>query len=841
SYEAASKQFETAAKAATDAGDCMKAGIALCNLANCMFFRGRLLEVDSIYKESLAHFCMAGAAEQAVRSLSELVYNHLERGDTEQAERCVARCKELNKGCESPRADADIHTIRGLIALEAGHGDKALKALESALSILREQGEPVREAECLLQIARVHLLRSFPENARKASEKAIETGRDQQNGYIEGMGRLCLGIALTALGEKGGAIQSFDKAIENLKEYRSTSALAEAHLRLAGVLLEKDVNFLRGRRMNRIEDALQEADRIITRRGSKGLRILLDELQGKLEACKTARSNIESTTLLEVTNLLVSSRSRNVVLAKALDLIIETMDMERAMIILWENEEEEPSIRMARDVDRQTISDAMAYSKTVLFDTVQKGKPLFSADATADQRFREARSVIDHHILSIICVPMCLRGKVTGSVYVDDRRLSRRLDDADVHFLTALSNILALALENAGLHESSGQEISHLRKEMQQAFRFEGIVGESDEMARIQDKIGILLDNDSTVLIYGESGTGKEVVARTIHYNSNRRDEPFVAVDCGTIPETLIESELFGHVKGAFTDARSSRPGLFQEADGGTVFLDEISNTSPAFQAKLLRVLQEGEIRPVGANAFRKVDVRVLVATNKDLQILVHEDSFRADLFYRLNVIRIDLPALRERMVDLPLLVDHFIKKFNSKWDKQVQGISRDALAVLQRFTWPGNVRELESVIASAIVTASGDAIQTRDLPQAILKPARGNGSSNSMENGMNADLQERSEQEQASTIYSLLVERKASFWDEVHQPFVNHEMTKNTVRHIIRLALKDARGIYLKAARGLGLVGDDECKRFMNFIYNNDCKVDPGPYKKKPSRRRPG
>ena len=250
------------------------------------------------------------------------------------------------------------------------------------------------------------------------------------------------------------------------------------------------------------------------------------------------------------------------------------------------------------------------------------------------------------------------------------------------------------------------------------------LIGSSMPMREVLDMIRLVADSSATVLIQGESGTGKELVAKTIHRTSYRRDKPFVVVDCGSLPETLLESELFGHVKGAFTGAQSSKRGLFEEADGGTIFLDEIADTTPMFQAKLLRVLQEGEIKPVGGTQPIKIDARVISATNKDLSGLVRAKSFRQDLFYRLAVLPLHLPPLRERREDIPLLVEHFVLKSCRRHRQPVRTISPEVMQALTETSWPGNVRELQHYLEREIVTTTGFAIICADLAAGGSKPA---------------------------------------------------------------------------------------------------------------------
>ena len=244
-----------------------------------------------------------------------------------------------------------------------------------------------------------------------------------------------------------------------------------------------------------------------------------------------------------------------------------------------------------------------------------------------------------------------------------------------------------------------------------------GLIGESDAMHHVFDMIAKAASTSATVLISGESGTGKELIARAIHYSSSRNSAPFVPVNCGAIPEELLESELFGHVKGAFTGATETRAGFFQTADGGTIFLDEISETSLSMQVKLLRVLQDKEVCMVGSTRSRKVDVRILASTNKDLLSLVKKGGFREDLFFRLNVITIDLPPLRERSDDILLLAHHFVKQFSEESGKATPRFSDEALQVLRNYHWPGNVRELENVIQRLVIMTDGNLIEVPDLP----------------------------------------------------------------------------------------------------------------------------
>ncbi|MFH1905508.1 MAG: sigma-54 dependent transcriptional regulator [bacterium] len=260
----------------------------------------------------------------------------------------------------------------------------------------------------------------------------------------------------------------------------------------------------------------------------------------------------------------------------------------------------------------------------------------------------------------------------------------------------------------------------NLRKQLKSEYGFKNIIGNSLPIRDVFDKVRKISHTDATVLLYGETGAGKELFARAIHYNSPRKNEPFISIDCGALTETLLESELFGHVKGAFTGAIEHKKGLFEAADGGTIFLDEVGVASPQIQTKLLRVLQEHEIKRVGGNKSIKVDVRVIAATNTDLEQQIKDGKFREDLFYRLSVIPIVLPTLRERRDDIPLLVNHFLKKYARKAGSKSKKILPEVVQILMKYNWPGNIRELENVIERAVILEEGDTVSIESLPDKL-------------------------------------------------------------------------------------------------------------------------
>jgi len=298
------------------------------------------------------------------------------------------------------------------------------------------------------------------------------------------------------------------------------------------------------------------------------------------------------------------------------------------------------------------------------------------------------------------------------------------------------------------------RELSYLRSEVAKPVKFDNIIGTSEKMREVYEIVSEMTKNDSTVLISGESGTGKELIARAIHFNGLTKDRPFIAVDCASIPENLLESELFGHEKGAFTDATSQKLGRFELANQGTLFLDEIGNLRPDMQGKILRVLQEREIQRVGGVKTIKIDVRIISATNIDLKKAIKEGMFREDLYYRLNVVPIEIPPLRERKEDIPLLVRYFLEIFNREFGKRIKEISLEAMKFLMNYRWPGNVRELRNVIERLVALTKGEVISHERLPLDILLTVKA-GKGNTGEKGIL--LKEAREQFERQFIFGVL------------------------------------------------------------------------------------
>ena len=305
---------------------------------------------------------------------------------------------------------------------------------------------------------------------------------------------------------------------------------------------------------------------------------------------------------------------------------------------------------------------------------------------------------------------------ITGYASIDTAVAAMKNGASDYISKPFAPDILLEKVHNALNQRCMNVEDASIKDEVSLHHGFHQFIGESKEMQKVYHRIKLVAATNSTVLITGESGTGKELAARAIHDNSPRKEHPFVAVDCSSLAETLLESELFGHVKGSFTGAIQTKTGLFKVADGGTLFLDEVSNISISTQAKLLRVLQERKITPIGGTQLVPIDIHLVAATNKNLKTMVHEGLFREDLFFRLNIIPIELPPLRDRKQDIPILIRHFLKKYTAEIGKEIRGVAPDVMSFLENHSFPGNVRELENMIERAVVLAEGDIIRNEDL-----------------------------------------------------------------------------------------------------------------------------
>jgi len=454
--------------------------------------------------------------------------------------------------------------------------------------------------------------------------------------------------------------------------------------------------------------------------------------------------------LQEVSKALNSELDFQRLLDLIMDVAVELAEAERGFMIL--ERDGGLHVAAARNIDREKIvRPEFKISRSIAEGVMASGKAVLSHNALDDSNLSVFSSVMTLKLKSVICVPLRRRDSVIGSLYLDHRHIEGRFTERDLELLATLSDHAAIALENSRLYQENLsartelervnlrlEEELRVRKDELEAVRarleeavggsplrhdYTEMVGESAPLRRVFELLDRIVETDLPVLVQGESGTGKELVARFLHEHGPRQGQRFVTLNCGAIPESLLESELFGAARGAFTGASENRSGILAAADGGTLFLDEISELSPALQAKLLRVLQEGEVRPVGSTETFRIDVRIVSATNRDLEAMVAEGAFREDLYFRLKGIVVGLPPLRDRKEDLPLLVDHFLKKIVAARPGSPSRISPTMLRILHDHSWPGNVRELENEIRRLSALSDGSVIDDPTLLRELLQP----------------------------------------------------------------------------------------------------------------------
>jgi Nif-specific regulatory protein len=467
-------------------------------------------------------------------------------------------------------------------------------------------------------------------------------------------------------------------------------------------------------------------------------------------------------TLLLISKNISKLRDHDSLAWELLGMIFDVVPADRGALLSFGEDSDQIAWSAAWD-RRRGPGVPVRVSKTVVARVFREQSGLLMTNVSTNTELNKSASFAELPVHSLLCAPLVISGRVAGVIYLDTQDARVRFDANHLQMLTAIASLASLGLDNIGYLEKLQQENRELRTQITIEHN---MVGSSTRMREVFEFIRRVAPTDSTVLIQGESGTGKELVAHAVHTNSKRANAPFVPINCAAIAENLLESELFGYEKGAFTGAVAQKKGKIEAAAGGTLFLDEIGELAPPLQAKLLRVLQQREFERVGGTKPIKVDLRLVAATNQDLEQSVEEGKFRKDLFYRLNVVAVFMPPLRERREDILPLAEHFIGKTAKKCNTRSKPLSPEAKLSLANYDWPGNVRELENAIERALVLGASDSILVEDLPDAISETATHAGA--------------------PATKYAGAM--------------------KDTKRQVILQALQDANGSYIEAARSLGL-----------------------------------
>jgi Nif-specific regulatory protein len=510
-----------------------------------------------------------------------------------------------------------------------------------------------------------------------------------------------------------------------------------------------------------IEDELLTGQTVRLRREDA---IYLDSTKVQLALPQESRTARDLNALLRISAAINSARNLEALQKRLLELIAEVVPAEQGAILLAP-EGADDFTSVCGWTRREGVNSEVNVSRTIARQVWRDGISVLSNDVRSDASLSRARSMIVSKARSLLVVPLTLPEQTFGVIFLSTSDPIVWFDEDHLQLMTAIAAMAAMAI--AGLRQVEWLELENQRLNAELSLNH-NMIGESPRIREVYQRIARVAPTDSTVLIRGESGTGKELAARAIHTSSARADKPFVAINCAALTETLLESELFGHEKGAFTGAIAQKKGKIEIAQGGTLFLDELGEMAPLLQAKLLRVLQEQEFERVGGTKSIKADIRVIAATNRDLEEAIRQGSFRQDLYYRLNVVTLTLPPLRERPEDIPLLASYFATKYSEKCKRRIRGITPEARAALTAYDWPGNVREFENAIERAVVLGSGEMIQPEDLPEAVLEA--------------------ETEAPAANTITKY------------------HEAVKEAKKHLILKAVEQAEGSYTEAAKLLGV-----------------------------------
>ena len=761
---AAREAYRAAYEIAAGQNDVHTVAAVALNLGGLLIDEGLYGEVLTAFARAVRELGRLGAAAELGPALVNAANLFVELGDLPAARRALDRALGLGGEGRASRTPATASFVEGDLARRRGQIDAAVGHYRQSAGLFNDLGQRAGAASAAFALAETLAGAGRLADAKRAlveAERLRVMPPEPSDDPELARAQAVLLLADGGEGAGGGASAALTEQLHRLaRQTRARSrrpmawrlaALAGRLAARAGAAAEARAAFDLGRTVfEEVRMATPEHHRAALESHPDAAWLSPPGVagQGGAPGARAEAAESRLRRLLRINKRLNSELRLPRLLEMVLDTVIELTDAERGFLLL-EDESGELNVKVARNIDQRTLeTDELALSKSIARQAAAGGEPVVTIDAAGDDRFREALSVSDLHLRSVLAVPLVIKGRVAGTIYVDHRLRKGAFDQEDVRLVLDFAEQAAIALENARLLgelrrrekqvealnrrleaelAARREEISGIKVELREnrealavRYDYRNIVGRTPRMLDLFRLIDRITDTALPVVIQGESGTGKELVARALHSNGPRRAHPFVGENCAAIPETLLESTLFGYTRGAFTGAEHDTRGLFEIADGGTLFLDEVGEMSPAMQGKLLRVLQEGEIRRVGAERTRKVDVRIVAATNQDLARMVEEGKFRRDLFFRLNVAGISLPPLRERREDIPLMVEHFLAKLAARDGRPApKPIDPAALARLAAYRWPGNVRELENEVTRA-EALSGARITAADLAPRI-------------------------------------------------------------------------------------------------------------------------
>ncbi|HKV11077.1 MAG TPA: sigma 54-interacting transcriptional regulator [Thermoanaerobaculia bacterium] len=670
----AQRHYERALKLLEDAPDHRERFAALAQIASLDRKRGRTSDAERRAREALEGAERIGDRDLLAQCYLQLGLLEKDRDNLDAAGGHLTRALELVETDGTRQALARIHISLSDLALRSGELHEAERHSQAARGYVEELGDRFTLAKLLSVEARLASAHEEVDQAEKLFAEGVRLLEELETPYEHAR----------SLYEWGLRTWNVDTALRRLRR--------------ALVGFERMGAETESRRTSGAIERIREHQRFSSGRGINSV-------------------------LYEVLKVVNSSLDLQEVLNRTMDLVLERLGAERGMIVLSNRITRELEVAVVRNLGYEDEDEGRKLSESVVRRVIETREPVLAVDAVSDGRFAGSESIIARHIRSILCVPLAIRDRMAGAIYVDHRHSRHLFGQSDLEFLVAFADQAAIAIENARLYgelDSARQKLKEenesLRREIFSSHNLGSLIGRSRSISDLKQMLEKVAQSPSTVLIRGESGTGKGLVARIIHAVSPRRQMPFIHFNCAALPETLVESELFGHEKGAFTGAAGQRPGRFELASHGTIFLDEIGKVSRAVQAKLLRVVEEKEFERVGGTRTLKADVRIIAATNLDIEDAIARNEFREDLFYRLNIIPIVLPPLRQRKEDVPYLVEHFLGKISRDLGRPAKDLDPAVLDLFNAYSWPGNVRELEAAIHRAFVLSGSDFLTVADF-----------------------------------------------------------------------------------------------------------------------------
>ncbi|MCC7430891.1 sigma 54-interacting transcriptional regulator [bacterium] len=747
---------------------------SLNQLANAYVNIRQTQKAIEFYLESLEISRITGDKQNETLSLNNLGFSYAQNQDFVQAYKYFYECVRLLKSEEKQNLSKELGNL-GLVCFALGKIEEAETFLQEALLNSEKTDYKKGKGVILDNLANLNFQLGKIQKAKSYAVESIKLTREFGYKFILAEHLLCYGKILVEEGELANAKNVFQESLEiadnlnlntlkvlansylaiiflnsnHLKEAMEFSSKALEIFENEGEIYFGEEEFLfnhylvlRESENVKAYDFLKRAYQKIISLADKipdanNKKVFLETYHTNQKIWKTlifedeekiiqnSVNNKTLSTLYKINQSLAEDLLDEKLLEKILALAMQNTQAENGVLILKEGQKFQVKV-VSENADEEVTKDVAEISQSIIEDVTSIGKMIFVRDALQDESFNTRQSIKIQKIHSILCFPLRKGGEILGTLYVDRRKNKVPFSEADVNFLQAFANLSGTTIANFRKFTEVKTENARLKIENEK-FKFEenfydGFIGRSEKMQNVFRLLKGAIKSEANVLIFGESGTGKEIIARIIHEKGKRNQKPFIAIDCGALPESLFESELFGYKKGAFTGAFADKKGLFEEANGGTIFLDEITNTNLTFQSRLLRVIQEGEIRKIGESEVQKVDVRIIAATNLDIKKEIDEKRFREDLFFRLNVIPINLPALRERKEDIPLLTRHFVEKFAKKTNIEINTIEPKLISYFQNLPWKGNIRELENLIYRMIVFAENSILSLGELPQEYLE-----------------------------------------------------------------------------------------------------------------------